>query len=200
MPLWQPIPGETPIDAVSGLRIRGITTRRELSEFEAANIAHATLKYLAAPPSRRTARFTVGWCHELHAEMFGQVWEWAGVPRSRDGYSVGVPFHLIQPRLFDLLQDLESWTGFGMELVEQATRLHHRAVQIHPFQNGNGRWSRMLANVWLKLNRAPLIYWPERTIEDASEIRAQYIAAIQTADKGDYDSLLALHREYQEEA
>lgn len=123
---------------------------------------------------------------------------WAGVIRTRDGYSVGIPFYLIQDRLFGLLQDLESWSGYGMSMVEQATRLHHRAVQIHPFQNGNGRWSRLLSNIWLKLNKAPLIAWPERTIEDASEIRARYIAAIQAADSGDYDPLLKLHQEFQE--
>ena len=32
------IPGETPLDDVSGLRINGITTRAELSNCEARNI------------------------------------------------------------------------------------------------------------------------------------------------------------------
>jgi fido (protein-threonine AMPylation protein) len=92
MPAWQPIPGETPIDP-SGLKIPGVTTRRELSIVEAENIRKAVVKYLAARPSERAAPFDFHWCLRLHQEMFGDVWEWAGVPRSRDGYNIGVLFH-----------------------------------------------------------------------------------------------------------
>jgi Fic-DOC domain mobile mystery protein B len=196
MPLWKPIPGETPIDDISGLRIRGITTRRELSEAEATNIAKATLKYLAARPSRRSAKFDLPWCLKLHQEMFGEVWNWAGALRQQDGYSIGVAWHQIQDRLFELLQDLESWTGW-MERIEQSARLHHRAVQIHPFPNGNGRWSRMLGNIWLKLHSEPIVNWPEKKIEETSEIRDRYIAAIKAADALDYEPLLSLHKEFQ---
>jgi len=85
-----------------------------------------------------------------------------------------------------------------MDLVEQSARLHHRAVLIHPFQNGNGRWARMLANIWLKHHRAPIISWPERIIENTSEIRSRYISAIQAADRHEYDALIAMHREFLE--
>jgi Fic-DOC domain mobile mystery protein B len=197
MPIFEPIPGETPIDDLSGLRIRGITLRHELSEFEAVNIATAALKYLAAQPNPRTAPFDIDWCLQLHQEMFGEVWDWAGKVRTEE-LSIGVKFYLIQEQLAALLQDLEGWTGFGMDLVEQSARLHHRAVWIHPFQNGNGRWARMLANIWLKRYAAPIVAWPERTIENTSEIRSRYIAAIQSADNFDYDALIALHREFQE--
>lgn len=197
MPIFEAIPGETPIDDISGLKIRGITTRAELSEFEARNIAKVALKYLAARPSRRSAKFDFPWCLKLHRELFGDVWTWAGKVRTEE-LSLGVKFYLIQEQLAALLQDLESWTGFGMDLVEQSARLHHRAVLIHPFQNGNGRWARMLANIWLKRERAQVIAWPERIIENTSEIRSRYIAAIQTADRHDYDKLIALHQEFQE--
>ena len=43
-----------------------------------------------------------------------------------------------------------------IDLSEQAVLLHHRAVQIHPFENGNGRWSRLLANIWLKKHAHPI--------------------------------------------
>lgn len=54
MPAWQSIPGETPIDP-SGLKIRGITTRKELNVVEAENIRKAVVKYLAARPAEKTA-------------------------------------------------------------------------------------------------------------------------------------------------
>lgn len=192
-----PIPGETPIDDVSGLKIPGITTRAELNIFEAQNIEKAVAKYLTIRPSARSAPFTDDWVLSLHQEMFGDVWDWAGIPRTRD-LNLGDRSYAIRGNLANLLQDLSSWTEYAMDFVEQAARLHHRAVKIHPFPNGNGRWSRMLANIWLKQNRQPLTKWPEKVIGTESEVRDRYIAAIVKADTGDYDELIAMHREFAE--
>ena len=54
----------------------------------------------------------------------------------------------------------------------------------------------MLANIWLKLNRHPLVDWPERIIGTESDIRAAYIAAIRKADDGDLEALIDLHRRH----
>lgn len=56
----------------------------------------------------------------------------------------------------------------------------------------------MLANIWLQLNRQPLTLWPEKVIGAASEVRAQYIAAIIKANGGECDALIALHRQFTE--
>jgi Fic-DOC domain mobile mystery protein B len=196
-PFGAPIPGETPIDDISGLKIKGIATRAELNIFEAANIEKVVAKYLTIRPTRRSAKFTYDWCLKLHKQMFGDVWNWAGVPRERD-MNIGLAFYAIRENLALLLQDLESWPGLGIDFVEQAARLHHRAVKIHPFVNGNGRWARMLANIWLKHHRQPLTKWPENIIGTSSEIRAQYIAAIINANDGDYGDLVAMHRQFAE--
>lgn len=45
-------------------------------------------------------------------------------------------------------------------MIDDAALLHYRAVKIHPFPNGNGRWSRMLANVWLRKHGAKPTVWP----------------------------------------
>jgi Fic-DOC domain mobile mystery protein B len=195
MSFGEPIPGETPIDDVSGLRIKGITTRAELNRFEAENIAKVAAKYLVVRPSRRSAKFSYDWSLKLHKEMFGQVWKWAGRVRTQE-LNIGVASYSIPENLAMLLDDLASWPGFSMDFVEQSARLHHRAVKIHPFLNGNGRWARMLANIWLKLNRQALTLWPETTIGASSEIRAEYIAAIVKADAGDYSELIAMHRRF----
>lgn len=49
-------------------------------------------------------------------------------------------------------------------VVEIAARIHHRAVQIHPFLNGNGRWSRMLVNIYLKQNGLQPTKWNENLL------------------------------------
>lgn len=192
MTLDPPISGQTPIDDLSGLRIRGIASQAELNAHEALNIRKATLKYLAMRPSRRLARFDAAWTQKLHAEMFGEVWEWAGKLRTRD-LNIGSPAHTIAPDLHNLLEDLSEWQRSRMSLLEQSVRLHHRAVQIHPFLNGNGRWSRMLANIWLRLNDAPLIEWPEAVIGTASPARVDYLAAVRAADRHDFAPLTELH-------
>lgn len=189
------LPGETPIDDVSGLRIKGISTRSELNAAEAENILKAAIKYLASRPSRRVAKFDVTWMLRLHREMFGEVWDWAGAIRKRD-LNLGAPFYQVDQQLHGLAADLATWQEFGHDFVEQAARLHFRAVKIHPFLNGNGRWARMLANVLLKQNRSPIIEWPEGVIGTESLIRDEYLAAIKQADDGDEDALIALHRRF----
>ena len=188
------ISGETPIDP-SGLKIKGITTRSQLSDAEAQSIRPVLVKYLSRKPSRRIAPFDLDWCQKLHREMFGAVWEWAGQIRTHD-LNIGLTFSAIQENLAMLLADLHAWPTFGMSPVEQAARLHFRAVQIHPFENGNGRWSRMLANIWLKQNGHGVILWPEETIGVESKIRGEYITAIRKADEGDLDWLLEIHRRF----
>lgn len=162
---------------------------------EARNINLAVRKYLASKPGRRLAPFDFAWCLQLHREMFGNVWDWAGQIRTRD-LNIGVPFHRISGDLQQLLDDLHSWPGFGWEVIEQATHLHHRAVRVHPLVDGNGRWGRMLANIWLKQHGAPVIVWPEDTIGSVSTILDEYLRAIRAADEGDYALLHGLHRQH----
>jgi Fic-DOC domain mobile mystery protein B len=193
---WPQVPGETPIDP-SDLKVRGITTRADLNAAEANNIRRPIVKYLAGKPSRRIAPFDLAWSLRLHAEMFGDVWNWAGQVRNRE-LNLGVASYAILGELQLLLDDLRSWSGFGMDLVEQSARLHYRAVHIHPFMNGNGRWSRLLASIWLKQRGHSPVRWPEDVIGTESPIRAEYIAAVQAADTGDYEPLIELHRRYLE--
>jgi Fic-DOC domain mobile mystery protein B len=191
---WELLPGETPID-VSGLKRKGIGTRAELNRAEAENIRKAVVKYLAARPSRRSAPFTLSWVKRLHKQMFGEVWKWAGEFR-REDINLGCNWHQVPMQVQALLDDLAFWGVQGEGLPAQAVRLHHRAVQIHPFLNGNGRWARMLANIWLKRHGHGIIEWPEETIGTRSVVREEYIAAIRAADDGDEEPLSELHRRF----
>jgi Fic-DOC domain mobile mystery protein B len=189
---FKPIPGETPIDP-SGLLDRSIRTRRELNAAELNNIAEAVYKYLLGDLTPGMAPFDFAWVLQLHREMFGLVWQWAGQIR-RIELNIGVPWQQIEIQLYSLLQNLPFWKD--MDLLEQAARLHHGAVAIHPFENGNGRWSRMLANIWLKLHGSPPTVWPEQAVGETSVIRDEYLAAMRVADKMDFVALIELHRKY----
>lgn len=195
---WEEVPGETPIDPTEltkNARLQ-VTTRRELSALEAQNIRPVFVKYLGARPSEALAPFDITWCLRVHKEMFDKVWTWAGMIRTHD-LNLGVPFFNVRGDLQGLLNDLPTWAGFGVGPLEQAVRFHHRSVRIHPFPNGNGRWSRLLANIWLKRQGEQLVQWPEETIGQVSTIRDQYIAAVRAADTGNEQPLIDMHREYQ---
>jgi len=198
MPFDPPLHGQTPIDDISGLLDRSITTTTELNAAEAENIRKAVLRYLAAKPTTKQAPFDLTWSKQLHAQMLGDVWAWAGRVRTTE-LNMGSPPHAIETDLHNLLEDLHAWHGSDMPVLEQAVRLHHRAVVIYPFINGNGRWSRMLANIWLKQHDEPVILWPETTIGTESTIRSEYIQALQAADQGDMSLLIELHAQHQDQ-
>jgi Fic-DOC domain mobile mystery protein B len=190
------IPGETLIDDVSELKVKGITLRRELNGYEAKNVLKAFTKYLSRKPSRRLAPFDLGWLRKLHKEMFGDVWGWAGRIRTTR-LNIGIDPRQVEPALFDMVESFkvqrlsESYT-----LLDQAVWLHHRAVQIHPFTNGNGRWARLLSNIWLKQHDGGIVAWPEDTVGEVSTVRDEYLAAIRKADRLDFGPLTELHRRF----
>ena len=190
-----PIPGQTPIEDVSGLRDRSITTQAALNAAEAESIRRVVLRYLVDRPSRRVARFDLAWIKRLHAEMFGEVWAWAGEVRKTE-LNLGSPAHRVETDLQALLDDLGSWSGFGMPMLEQSARLHHGAVRVHPFLNGNGRWARMLGNIWLRVNGEAIVEWPEQVIGRESVVRGAYIEALRRADGTEFGELVELHRRF----
>jgi len=191
------LPGATPLDDSSGLKIKGIRTLRELNEAEFKNITLVREKYLARRPTARTAPFTRKWMLKLHKEAFGRVWKWAGKIRKM-GKNIGLPPHQINVALEELARDLAVWMQSGnMDLVEQSVRLHHRAVTIHPFENGNGRWARLQANIWLRRHSGEIVMWPEETIRDhTSVIRNEYLACLKDADNSKFGPLINLHSRY----
>ncbi len=187
-----PIPGETEID-LSHLKVKGVRNRVQLNALEAENIRKVVLKYLGKRPSRRTAPFNESWMLRLHKQMFSDVWKWAGRIRTED-LNFGIPWQRIRESLHALDGDLAFWEQDGMNILERAVRLHHRAVWIHPFPNGNGRWARMLANILLKLNDCSVTEWPDPEMGKASLIRTEYLEAIKAADDGDCGPLMAVHQ------
>lgn len=191
----QSIPGQTPIPDLSGLRDQSIRTVGELNACEAENIRRAVVRYLASRPSPRLAPFDEPWLRRLHRQMFGDVWSWAGDYR-RHETNIGSPPLRIAVEVHGLVEDLHAWHSSGVDVIDQATRLHHRAVQIHPFPNGNGRWSRMLASVWLRRHGHAPIEWPEASIGGASTIRGEYLDALRAADSGDLAPLRRLHARF----
>ncbi len=188
------VKGATYNDDISGLKL-DITkqyTLKDIYKYEAKNIQKATLKYMLDKPSKKVAPFSFEWLLKLHYEMFGDVWDWAGKIRQVE-LSIGVKAYLVSTELKMLVDDLAFWEeNKSFDVIEIASRIHHRAVQIHPFKNGNGRWSRMLANIYLKQNGLQPTKWNEDLLAKENPHRDDYIEALKEADNGDYSKLIEL--------
>ncbi len=182
---------------MSGLKIKGITTRQEADTHELLNYAIPENKYLGRKPTKRMAPFTSKWMLKLHKEMLGKVWKWAGKPRTSEK-NIGVQPHLIRIELEDFVRNIAVWETNS---IEDASMIHYQTVRIHPFEDGNGRWSRLLTNIWLRQRNLGVIAWPTTAMRDTtSPIHNEYILAIRAADRQDYEPLIELHRTYQQKS
>jgi Fic-DOC domain mobile mystery protein B len=77
---------------------------------------------------------------------------------------------------------------------EIAVRFHHRLVKIHPFPNGNGRHSRLMADLLVMSLGGERFSWGSARLQKAGDLRRRYIAALQAADNHDYAPLLTFAR------
>jgi len=186
MPIFEPIEGATPIDDISGLIPTHITTKAELDEWEAANILKAVRKYLV--PGKKRG-ITVEWLKKVHKDMFNDTWKWAGKFRTKST-NVGVEPHRIQEETKKLVDDIKFWEkGNTFDPLETSVRVHHRIVHIHPFENGNGRHARLVADIFLFSQGQKLPAWPGEDLIKKTDVRTRYIRALKEADSGNYKPL-----------
>ena len=82
----------------------------------------------------------------------------------------------------------------SMEFDEIAVRFHHRITDIHPFPNGNGRFSREATDFLLLFNNKKVFSWGAKR-ENQDFVREDYIKALRKADIGEYSYLLSFVRE-----
>ena len=181
--------GATPIDAdeALGLIPPHITLQGELNEWEEQNILQG-MKWATA--RRRKGLLSEKFIRDLHRHMFDQTWKWAGQFRKSDK-NIGVPWSTIPEGVRNLCDDAQYWIEHKpYPVTEFAIRFHHRLVSIHPFSNGNGRHSRLMAD----LIRAELgegrFTWGSANLTIAGAERHRYIDALKAADAGNIKLLI----------
>jgi Fic-DOC domain mobile mystery protein B len=124
--------------------------------------------------------------------MFGDTWAWAGEFRRKEIRPIGVAPEQICAALATLLDEVKAQIQYkSWDMTEIAARFHHRLVAIHPFANGNGRVSRTITDLVLAQAGRKPFEWGSH-LERKGEARAKYIAALQAADKKDYQPLFDL--------
>jgi Fic-DOC domain mobile mystery protein B len=186
--------GQTPLDEdeKEGLIIPSITTRQELDEVEQRNIEKAIRWTI-----ERRRKFSTGevltetFICGLHKKMLGEVWQWAGSFRNSNK-NIGVDKFQIGVQLRILIDDCKYWIVNQIYSPEEiAIRFKHRIVSIHCFANGNGRHSRLIADVIIeKIFGKEVFTWGSYNLVEKSEFRSLYLNALRQADKGNYGPLI----------
>jgi Fic-DOC domain mobile mystery protein B len=177
-----------------GLLQSWITHRRDLNEAEQQNIAQG-----AAWARRRRDRMpadmlSVDFVLMLHKRMFGEVWRWAGSYRLT-GRNIGIDAYRIPTDVAGVLGDVRYWAeNETFPPDEIAVRLHHRLVAIHPFANGNGRHTRLLADLLTERLGGEPFSWGGASLARVGDLRAKYVDALRSADRHDIGPLLAFAR------
>ena len=184
--------GQTPLseEELDGLKIQSISTREELDEFEQFNIEKAiqwTFGKKIQPKDLLSEKFI----KDLHKRMYGEVWKWAGSFRTSEK-NLGIKSYLIPVQLKQLLDDAMYWYENQIYSPDEvAVRFKHQLVSIHCFANGNGRHSRLMADLIMeKLYKEPFLPWGGSSLVKSNEKRKEYINAIKIADRQDLSQLI----------
>jgi len=167
-----------------------IAYHSELNEAEQENIARAQDWALKSRRDLLTEKFVT----DLHRQMLGDVWRWAGKFRTSER-TLGIPFYEIPVALRQLLDDTKAWIEYQSYPPDEiAVRFHHRLVQIHPFPNGNGRHSRLMADLLVMRLGGERFSWGSANLQTAGDMRSRYIGALKAADNHAIGPLLAFVR------
>jgi Fic-DOC domain mobile mystery protein B len=199
--LFQEPEGATPLspEDAKGLIPTWVATRADLNAVEQENIAKAIAwASTSSQTASRASLLTEESIKTLHRRMFGDVWKWAGKYRQHDT-NMGARWPHISTQVRELVADVLAQMADADDLPwpadELAVRFHHRLVVIHPFANGNGRHSRLAADLLAHVLGRQAFTWGLENLSSPGEARRAYLEALRTADNlYDYRPLLEFAR------
>lgn len=189
--------GQTPLEEEEkeGLKIASVSTKGELDELEQNNVEEA-VAWLYGKKIKAGKILSPDFICALHKRMFGAVWKWAGRFRTTER-NLGVKAYEIPVALKMLLEDARYWVENGTYPPEEiAIRFKHRIVSIHCFPNGNGRHSRLMADIFAeKIFGLPVFSWGAAHLSTDNDTRKMYIDAVRQADQGYWAPLMDFARQ-----
>ncbi len=167
-----------------------VTLRHELNEAEQVNIGDA----LRWAYGRKRDVLNVDFLNQLHRRMFGDVWLWAGQYRVT-ARNIGVDAYRIEMDVRQAVDDAHYWVEHRTYPADEiAIRFSHRLVAIHPYPNGNGRFSRLVADLVARQLGQPAFTWGRTNLVDANVTRAHYMESLRAADSHEFGPLFEFAR------
>ncbi len=193
---WNYDQGQTPLDddEKEGLKLKQLLTKADLDLAEQKSIELAILWSLGLNLSADKL-LTEAFIIKVHKQMFKSVWEWAGVYRKTDK-NIGVDKWTILTELKYLLDDTKYWISNNtFSSDEIVIRFKHRLVSIHCFPNGNGRHSRLMADILIsQVFKLEVFTWGSKANDTPELQRSMYLKALREADNGNYNPLVIFAR------
>lgn len=190
--------GATPLDEedLVDLIPAFVATRGDLDVVEFDNITKA-MPWAMARARKGGPKLVLddAFLFTLHRRMFEDVWRWAGTQRRR-ATNIGVEPAQIPTQTKLALDDAIWWHDHDVfDVDERAVRIHRRLVAVHPFPNGNGRCTRLVADLYLTAIGRPIFTWGAGgSIEADGDVRRRYLEALRAADRDDHAPLVAFAR------
>ena len=150
--------GETPlegdrIDALEPLvihRYGRIPGKAEIYDLETEMLFIARTRLLKDVDAARLSLddiLTTSFLVHLHEMLFSGIWTWAGALR-RTGLNIGVDPHTISTELHTAFGNLGYQASEMLLTARQlGVAVHAELVRIHPFSDGNGRVTRLMADL-----------------------------------------------------
>jgi cell filamentation protein len=138
-------------------------------------------------------RFTVADICAMHKKWLGAVYEWAGKYRqvtiSKGGFTFALPRVIPQLMADFEKNELNRYTPCNFKNQEEQAQalaiVHTELLLIHPFREGNGRLSRLLATLMaLQAGLPPLDF-----SEFEGERKEEYFAAVRQGMERDYQPM-----------
>ena len=174
----------------------GIKTKREMDQRETEALLSVTRRLIEETHPEQ--RFTADDIRRTHRIWLGEIYPWAGQYRRVNIAKGGFHFAAAEqlPRLMQEIENgpLREFTPCRFHAVEEQAYalavVHAELVLIHPFREGNGRCSRLLAVLMGLQAGLPVL--------DFTGVRGQektrYIAAVHAALDRNYEPMTATFR------
>ena len=123
--------------------------------------------------------------------MYGDVWKQAGEFR-RTEKNIGVDPNQIGVNLKQLNGNCLHWIENKVYPDDEITiRYKHELVKIHCFANGNGRHSRLMADIIIsQVFNKPVFDWSRTNSNNIGEERGHYLKSLRDADKNNINPLI----------
>jgi cell filamentation protein len=177
--------------------LRGIIDPSEMDRLETAELARALGELIHEIDANH--KFVAADICGMHKRWLGGIYPWAGRYRSVNLEKDGFPFaaaYLVE----GLMGDLEAGAlarctpctvGEADALAAALAEVHVELVLIHPFREGNGRASRLLATLMALQAGLPLLDFGPLT----GAARERYFSAVQAGMDRNYGPMKALFLE-----